>query len=228
MALFLPSVAVGAISGAVGGVIFTDTVSGPTIRMNPGQILTKSQYSDIIKGNTVTLAKAWSALTAAQKATWTPFAQANPRKTPLGQTLYLPAYSMFVSVNAALKAIGITTIVKTAPSTYTASSPGTLLLSLASDLGPLTVTPATNPFTSEVPVWWATAPISTGRANVKAKFRQIGYGTPGQAGPWDITTDYIQKFELLISGNAISVQVRYTDSTSGAQGVATSSTIQVP
>jgi len=220
MALIIPGVAIGGISGSAGPLVFSKSFAGPTVRLNLNQIQALSAEQALIKGNITTLSKDWKALTPSQRAAWAVFGEAHPRTTALGQPFALPGNIAFIMVNQSLKSAGITTVLDTPPSLYTAGSPNGITPSWTPSPQTMTVTPNANPGPNEVPIVWSTKPLSPGRTAKKSSFTKVQVFAVATPPPYDITANLLTKVGVFMPGQAFTLKLQYTDQSSGAQGIA--------
>ncbi len=137
MALFKSQVLTQA-SGSVGGMTYTRTRSGLTIRARSVPVQPTSVFRAAVQSSLATLSVLWSStLTDAERLAWTTYAANSPYVNKLGDPLILSGQQMFIACNTPRLQAGIATVT-TAPATFGLGS-----------LQPLTVT-MTAPVTGSV------------------------------------------------------------------------------
>jgi hypothetical protein len=220
MALVQFGPAVGNMLGAIGTIAIQNSMAGPIARSMPAQLYSATDLQQYVRAASSALTKSWATkLTAAQRSAWGAFALAHPLLNRLSASFHLSGFMFYVMVNQRLTAAKQTKITDP-PATWIAGSPYTISISWNPSIPQLTVNSTSPPGPNDVPIIWATKPLSLGIGKVKYKLRTIDVQAPGTAGPWDITLDYIAKFLTMPPGLATIISVKYTDSTSGAQGSA--------
>ena len=102
MAKFTPGPAVAAVSGSVGGTVFSRNRYGAYMRFRA--IPVKSTTADALaaKSRMATYSAAWSALTAAQRLAWNAYAQTHPQPDALGFPQILTGHVLYVGLNTRL------------------------------------------------------------------------------------------------------------------------------
>jgi hypothetical protein len=219
VALYQPSVAVGAIAGSIGRIVFSKSYAGPTMRTNYGQLAAETAARSLIKGSAVALSKKWKALTPAQRSAWATFGIAHPHKTTLGNSFALPGNIAFIMCNQAARAAGNTTEIDDPPTIYSAGSPVSITPNWTPSPQTITITPSSAPVSDEVPIVWFSGPDSPGRTRKKNHMRTLQVFPQGNVGPWDITANLLAKVGLILPAQAYTFVVQYTQYPSGAQGI---------
>lgn len=99
MAKFTPGPLAGAISGGVGNTVFTRNRYGSVLRIGVIPTLRTTTSTIAARGLLSTLSKAWAALDAGSRASWTTWAQSHPIVDALGQSQVLQGSAAFVGLN---------------------------------------------------------------------------------------------------------------------------------
>lgn len=106
MAIFTPSVAVGGISGKVGGATFVNArgskVIRPSGRPANSALTNAGELKGKAAGRFATLIRTWRTLTDAQRLSWVSRAQQTPRINRLGQSLPMTGYQLYLQQNGLL------------------------------------------------------------------------------------------------------------------------------
>jgi hypothetical protein len=219
MALIQYGPAIGNMLGTIGAVTFQNSIVGPIARTNPSQIYSATDAQQYVRAASTKLTKAWSStLSPSQRTAWGAFAYAHPLLNRLGAQFHLPGFMFFVMVNQRLTAAQQTNI-NDPPTTWSAGNPNTLTISWTPSIPQLKVSASSTPGTNDVPIIWATKPMNVGVGKIKYKLRTIDVQAPASPPPWDITIDYQSKFLVFPTGQATIISVKYTDKTSGCQGI---------
>jgi len=203
-----------------GGTVFTRTRAGSMTRrkVSPTQPHTSCQAN--VRANFTGLSKAWSALSETVRAAWIAFASNNPVRDLFGQRIILTGHQMYVRLNRTLATIGVAAMT---------NPPANLNVHY---VGPVTATHDGPPVTvlnigwttpglmgNEHTVVFATAPMSAGRATAGARFRLIFHSGSGLPGPFNLITEYTEKFGAPITGSKIFFRAMLVDPDNGAQSI---------
>jgi hypothetical protein len=215
---FTPGLAVGALSGSIGGSTASHNKGGAYFRtrvvpVNPNTTAQAAQRSRI-----ALLATQWGQLlTAAQREAWAVFATNNPITDRLGQALTLTGAQAYSKINARLLAAGLS---------ETAVAPGDqdvtdLLTAVGTfDIGvgavAVTFTPTPLAANDHIQVF-ATPGLSPGVSFVKNRLRLIATSAAAEAGPFDFETAWVTKYGTLpVVGQKVVIECRTIRSSNGA------------
>ena len=202
----------------IGGVVFSRSRSGPYSRSKVSPTQPRTSYQSTVRANFTSLAKLWGDTTMdANRAGWISLAARYPVKDAFGNSRTLTGLQMFVRCNGALLAIAESVILP-APANLIAGTPGAVILTAIAPNANLTLEVAVNPGADEVPVIYAAAPASAGRSRSGAGCRQIKFFAAATAGPYLFMDEYDTKFGPWTVGARIFAEIRYVNSTTGAQG----------
>ena len=200
----------------VGGNVFTKVRSGPMVRIKVSPTQPRSAAQTAVRSNFSSLAKSWSTITQAQRNGWIALAASLPQKDVFGNTYFMTGLQLYEQCNRNLNSIGVATI-SVAPATLAVGAPGALTLVATAGVPTFTVDAATEPAAGEVPLIFATKPISPGRIFVGGNRQIIDSAiAAATAGPWNIQALYAAKYGALVAGQNLNVGVRYIDNTTGA------------
>ena len=101
MALFSPAGGVGAISGSVGGIVFSHNRYGQYMRLRSIPVNPATDRQNAIRVAVQDLAQRWSsALTAAQRAEWEVYAAAISRTNAVGGSIKLTGFNHYIRSNS--------------------------------------------------------------------------------------------------------------------------------
>lgn len=139
MAILTPGAMIGAISGSIGGTTFSHNKGGPYIRTRAIPTNPNTARQQAVRTILASLAAAWSnVLTAAQRATWDAFAEANTITNALGQSVKITGLGWYLRCGARLMDAGgtVPTAAPTAPGpagllTFTPSFSSTTAIDVA-------------------------------------------------------------------------------------------------
>lgn len=106
MAIFTPGVAVGQISGRVGGNVFSHNRGGQYIRNGSVPVNTQSSYRAGVRAAVGAVSHAWQALTDAQRKAWNEAAGVVSVVNRLGRSISLNGQQYHNRINIRLAAIG--------------------------------------------------------------------------------------------------------------------------
>lgn len=211
-----------AASGKLGGIVASHNRGGSYFRHHaiPTQPRTASQRS--VRNQLAAFSSAFKGLTATQIAGWNALGATVTLKSKLGTTYHPTGQQLFVSCNKHLAAIGIATVLGTAPTipsipgistfTMTQPTPGTTVTAFD-----YTITPAL-PADFGVEVR-ATSVQSNGRSFAgKSLYRTLAGYNPATSTPSSLFAIYTARFGPLPQTGIISFQLRLVDPASGFAG----------
>jgi hypothetical protein len=215
MAIFTPGIAVGHISGAVGGDVFSHNRGGPYIRRRAVPVTSTTTYALAAKNRVNTLASRWKGLTDGQRLAWTDYARQNPTFNRLGLSITLLGLNAYIKLNSRLLAAGLT-ISDDPPSA--AAPDGLLTLSVAMDIGAggceITFTPAT--LGADEGLWYEAAVVDSAGINfVRPYQRFISAEAAATASPVDPQTDIEARLGTLVVGQTVHIFAGVIDVNNG-------------
>lgn len=215
MAKFTPGPAVAAVSGSIGGTVFSRNRYGAYTRYRAVPVTSTSSYAVNAKTRLSNRSQAWQGLTAAQRLAWREWAADHPVIDRLGQTQLLTGQAAYIGLNTRLVAAGQSAI--TAPPII-AAQPG--LTSLVQDCdigaGDMDLTFTATPLAAGAMLWIQAAVIDSAGINyVQNKLRFVGVSAAAQASPFSHESLVTARFGTLVVGQYVHVQVSVFDSATG-------------
>lgn len=186
MAIFTPGPAVGAISGSIGGTVFSHNKGGPYIRNRTIPTKATSEYAIAQKAEMAQVAQAWQAEDAASRVAWSEWAKTNPITNALGQSRTVPGHVAYIKLNATLLACNLDPIVL--PPILPAPAP-LKSLTVSADIGPGTFDiawTATPLAATDLLMIWAALVDSAGINYVENLYKLIAKSALEAASPMDI------------------------------------------
>jgi len=215
MAIFTPGPAVAAVSGSVGGTVFSRNAGGAYMRIRA--VPTTSTTADALaaKARMTTQSQGWRALTDAQRTSWRSFSLQNPVPNALGFPNVLQGNAMFIRINTLLEQSGNTTL--TEPPT---AAPPTGLLTLVVDadigVGDVEIVFTATPLAATtLLVVRSYVTNSTAIQYVDNNLRTVQFSADAQASPLNIQAAVETKFGTLVVGQTLHVNVFTLDSATG-------------
>ncbi len=220
MAIITPGPTVAAVSGSIGGTVFSRNRGGAYIRNRAIPVdpnTTAQQSARAILSNQ---SQAWQGLTDAQRNAWANWAKQNPVTNALGNSILLSGHQGFVQLNSRLDLDGATTL--TAPPIIAAP---TALDSLAieADIGAGDVEAnfTATPLAAGVKLWMTAAVLnSQGITYVRNLLRFIGTSAAAETSPFDYQSLIETKFGTLIVGQRVFLRIGTFDTATGLLSVA--------
>jgi hypothetical protein len=205
--------------GSIGTCVFSTGRAGSVIRQRVLSTQPNTPEQQAVRAGLASLSKRWdNVLDESQRSDWRTLAMAHPRQDLFLKTYYLTGLQMYIAANQALHKIG-RAYIDDAPLSFSAGNVSTVTLAWDHIAQTLTVDASPEPSTDDVPVIWASAQVKPGKTVATGHLMQLDYFDANLAGPWDITAVYQVKHGTFILFRAIFIRVRYTDQTSGAQGL---------
>lgn len=102
MAIMRASPIIGAVSGRLGGTIAAQTKQGQVLKHRPAKINRRTAEALASRARFADQARAWQALTDAQRVEWNNFARQKPKANRLGQGRLLTGFQWFMKAGVAL------------------------------------------------------------------------------------------------------------------------------
>lgn len=227
MAIFTPGPAVAAVSGSVGGTVFSRNRGGqymrrraiPTNPSSPDQLTIRAIFS--------AQSQDWADLTAAQRASWELWAEQNPITNALGNSILKSGHQSFVGINSRLDLLA--QVALTAPPIINAPTAlDTLVVDGDIGLGDVDIEFTTTPLGAGVVLWiLAAVTNSAGITYVQNLYRRVGSSPAAQASPFDIQSMVEAKFGTLIVGQTLHVLVSTFDVATGLLSVPLRSSVVI-
>lgn len=181
---FTPGIAVGAMSGSIGGSTASHNKGGPYFRTRaiPTNPSTPSQLAR--RAALASESIRWRSLTTAQRDAWGNYARQNPQTNSLGQTISLSGHQIFVGFNTRIildagTVTDVPPIVGAPPALLTAVQDG----DIGAGATDLTFT-ATLVSGNKVELWGAVV-NSAGIKYVENLYKFIAFSSVDESSPWD-------------------------------------------
>lgn len=201
----------------VGGVVFSKSPFGSTIRRKVSPVNPRSVNQNGIRANLSSGAKRFTnVLTSAQQDAWTAFAPLHQVHDVFGNLITLTGLQIFSQVNGVLHTIGAAHL-DNPPADLMVGNPGVLSFVASSSGGTLTVNGSLAAAANEHPVVFDSGPINPGKRFITGKLRLLQVFAAAAAGPWDIFTTHTAKYGGLIQNQSFFLGVVYAKDTNGAQ-----------
>lgn len=215
MAKFLPGPSVGAVSGSIGGTVFSRNRYGAYTRNRAMVTRQTSNAAMNAKARLANISAAWRDETAATKLAWQTWALNNPITDALGQKQTLTGHAAYVGLNTRLHLAGQTLL--TVPPIVAAPAPLTALTATW-DIGAgdfeLVFTPT--PIGAAERLWISAAVVNSAGINyVENLMKFIKVSAAAQATDYDISADLALRFGTLTVGQKCVVDVCVLDEDTG-------------
>lgn len=211
---FTPGIAVGAMSGSIGGTTFSHNKGGPYARTRaiPTNPSTQSQLTR--RAALATHSQNWRDLTDDDRQSWTEWARQNPITNTLGQSILKSGHQSFVGLNSRISLDAGTSI--TVPPIVSAP-PAFTFIDQAGDIGTgsfnLTfsgVLEAGN----KIELWGALI-NSAGVGYVENLVKFIAFSPADQATPWDNESDIASVLGTITAGQTLHIRAAQYDPLTG-------------
>ncbi len=188
-------------SGSIAGVTHSHNRAGQYTRSRraPVQPVGNGRRS-FIRATFGAMSSGFAALTAPQQAAWASAAATHAVTDSLGQSLFLTAQQLYVSVNTALVNAGAAVTV-TPPGTFAVFPEGAFVFTAVS-AGAITITPAGAGAAGDFTLYALSLPVPGGRTFVKT-FTQFGHAAGNSVVPIVATTPYHNQFGIPPVGTRI-------------------------
>ncbi len=212
---YTPGIAVGAMSGSLGGTTASRNASGPYFRVRAIPVTSTTTDALAAKNRFATESARWSGISTANQLAWKAWAATHPINDALGQSQILQANAAFVGINSRL-AQASATLIDTPP--VERDPDGLLTLTQTCDIGTGTFDLAFTgtPLAADDILWIRAAVVNHGGINyVTNLLRVIGFSAAAQASPFDHQTQVEAKFGTLSVGQFVHVWIHVFDTTSG-------------
>jgi hypothetical protein len=215
MAKFTPGPTVAAVSGSIGGTVYSHNRGGMYIRNRSIPIISTTTFALNAKSRLATASAAWQGLTDAQRLTWGGWALQNPVTDTLGFPRHLTGHQAYVSLNTRLAADGQSAI-STPP--IIAAPDGLLTLVQDGDegLGDVDATFTATPLGANEKLWiQAAITNSAGINNVNNLYRFCGTSAAAETSPFDDEALIEARLGTLIVGTKLHVKISVFDTATG-------------
>lgn len=197
-------------SGSVGGVTFTRTRSGMTLRARSMPVNPATQYQQVVRNAQSIVSQAWQTnLTDLQREAWTNYAAEISRTNKLGDSIRLTGQQMFVRCNAPRVQAELA-IIADGPTDFTLGDPVTVTGFVTSAGTPNTMTLiwSAGGFEEEdILLVYVSRPMAITRNFFKGPFR---FNSSPEAGGGSIDLDEATLPQPVAAGNKVVARIRVT------------------
>lgn len=205
------------------GNVFSKNRYGNYIRNKVTPVNPQTSYQQQQRQQLGNLASQWRGLTQAQRDAWGAAVTNFPRKDIFGNTQYLSANTLYVTLNKNLTNAG-SSVISDPPSPVAIPEFIVNSVSAAAGAGTLTISVTPDAVPSGFVLFVkATGNVGPGKNFVKNLLRFIGTATVS-SGTADIASLWIARFGSLVAGQRITVQAFLVSTDSGQAGVPSQAT----
>lgn len=203
--IFTPGIAVGALSGSVGGTTASRNKGGPYFRVRgiPTDPRTAAQLAR--RAALASESARWQLLTTAQRDAWDEYGRQNPSHNALGSSILISGHGNFVGLNTRIlldagAAIDVPPI--------TPANDAFLTMTQQTDIGTgaftLTFTDALESG-SKVELWGALL-NSPGVNNVESQLKFIAFSAVDEPSPWNNVAEVIAALGTVTAGQTLHIR----------------------
>jgi hypothetical protein len=157
-----------------------------------------------IRGNLTAASQGWNALTGAERASWSSFADSHPITDSLGQSIKLTGQQMYVRVGASLLNVA-QSLPTDPPSDLDSGSLSGVAITAAAGTPALSVAYTVSPTTGYLLIAFSPQ-VSPGRS-YNSRYWQATYLAGSTASPYDGLSAFNGEFGTLIAGQRIFCRV---------------------
>lgn len=221
MALVQVSPLVAAIQGSVSAFTFRRTPAGTVVQgwQNNLRVATSARLA--ARRNLALVSQIWTSTDMlAYRDGWKTLTDGVWFKDPFGTLRHPTAKNLFVAANLALISVNQPGILP-APSDFSAGSP--IDVAVAVTVSPslvINVTPSNAPTSTECASIFAMKPKKPSVKKAPNTWKHVGFGTPGDAGPYNVGPSYHNLLGEVAVGQVIFILLKYVSQVSGATGTA--------
>lgn len=215
MAIFSPGLAIGQISGRVGGSVYSHNRGGAYIRNGAIPVKVVSDKALNLKAATTAAVQAWSGLSSASRLQWDQYAKANPSVNRLGKVISTTGQNAYVGLNSRLLYAGSAAL--TIPP-IDAAPAGIVITGFTVDTGSgnteVIYTP--DPLAAGLSLWVRGCVVmSAAKNNIQNLLTTVVIGATATQSPLDLETALIANFGSLIVGATYHIECRVLDTATG-------------
>lgn len=190
MAKFLPGPTVSAISGSIGGTVYSRNRGGMYMRNRSIPIVSTTAPALAAKARLGAQSAAWQGLSQAQRDNWKHWAEQNPVIDRLGSQRLLTGHQAFIKLNTRIDLIGETPLTEP-PILPAPDALVTLTATVDTGAGNIELAFTVTPTPAGVGLYcWADLVDSPGINYVQNTLRFFHVSGAAQASPEDIKTDF--------------------------------------
>lgn len=212
---FTPGIAVGAMSGSVGGITASRNRFGAYFRVRAKPVISTSTYAQEAKGILAAATTRWQTLTDAQRNAWETYADTHPVTNSLGIPQALTGHQAFVGINARIDRDN-GTLLDDPPPAAAPDGLGTLALTADIGTGNFEIAFTPTPLAADDKLWVLAAVVNSPGINyVENLLRLVAISSAAQTSPFDIEAAVAARFGTLQVGQKCVVKVGVYDSATG-------------
>jgi len=207
---------------AVGGIVYSRNTWGAYIRQKVSPVQPRSPRQQEMRANLTELSKRWgTVLTEEQREAWRQFGAAFPVVDVFGNSIALTGIAAYQRVNRVRALLGLPPL-DDPPANMDVLAPDSASLQITWEGEPaglhlkVAFAPSPTPTNHRLEVW-ATKGMSPGRAFVSSELRLVAIAPANQTSPFDFTAFYLERLGLPSVGQKVFVEVRFVNTTNGAQ-----------
>lgn len=214
MAKFTPGPAVAAISGSIGGTVFSRNRGGAYMRVRAIPVDPNTSFQQNARARLATASQDWQGLSTANRQAWLEWARQNPNTDALGQQFTMSGQQAYVGLNARLAAASASSIsvppIIPAPDAFT---------SIVQDgdigAGDVDFTFAAALESGNQVMLFGAILNSPGIKYVRNLFRLVAFSAVDQATPWDNEADLEARLGTLTVDQTIHIKAGQFDPATG-------------
>lgn len=216
MAIFSPGIAIGRISGRVGGEVFSHNRGGMYIRTAAIPVQPSTQWKLDANNYLALASQAWRNLTDVQRAGWKQFASENKITNRLGETKELPANAAYCTINTRLLRAGNNQI-DDPPIGGPPDPLATITLSTDIGAGDFQLAYTATPLAAGMKLWLTACVLESGSITyIKNRLKQVHITAAAAASPLaNLDAILDDRFGSLQVGQVVTVFASVFDSTTG-------------
>ena len=215
MAKFTPGPMVAAVSGSVGGTVFSRNRGGAYTRNRAVPITSTTSFALNAKERFATESEFWQTLTAAQRASWDAFALQRPITDTLGFSRHLTGHQSFVGINSRRAAFSDARLLVPP---ITSAPTGLTSMSITADIGSgaVSVIFAASPLGAADHLYISCAVTNSAGINyVSNLLRLIGESAAAETTPFDMESLVTARLGTLTVGQTLHALVSVYDDATG-------------
>jgi len=211
MAKFTPGPTVAAVSGSIGGTVFSRNRYGAYMRFRAKPVVSTTTYVQAAKARLAAATQAYQGLTAAQKSAWASWAQANPVQGSLGFPQVLTGHAAYVGLHCRAL-LAVETPLDEPPVTTGPEALTTLTMTGDIGAGAFGVVYTPTPLAATEELWIRACVVSsTGINYIENLLKHIQESAAAQASPFDFQTALVARIGTLQVGQVCHAQASVFD-----------------
>lgn len=220
MAIITPGPTVAAISGSIGGTVYSRNRGGPYIRNRAIPVDPNTSFQINVRAILAARSQAWADRTPAERAAWENWALQNLVTNALGNQIRLSGHQAYIQLTARLQLVN-ETILTEPPIINAPDGLRTLVQDGDIGLGDVDAEFTTSPLSATVMLWiQAAVTNSPGISYVRNLLKFVGTSVVAQATPFDNQALIEARFGTLIVGQTLHVRIGTFEVTTGLLSVA--------